>query len=77
MKGRDNSLLISQSAVVVAVIALIIHTIRTLFEYHNVSIFITMICALMLHEQRKSNFLLTKETLKAVKRTSKSYVSRK
>lgn len=74
---RDNSLLISQSVVVVAVIALIIHTIRTLFECHNASVLITIICALLLCEQRRSHFLLTKETLKAMKRSSKSCASGK
>lgn len=41
----DNSLLISPSLVIIAAIALIIHTITPLFESHNATIAVTIICA--------------------------------
>lgn len=51
--------------VVVAVIALIIHPIRTLLKYHNASVFISVMRAPLLHEQRTSRLSLTKETEEA------------
>lgn len=66
---RNYSLLISQSVVVVAVIALIIHTFGTISECHNASALIT--------KSLPYCFLNDKKTFIRVVRSTKSSVSRK
>lgn len=78
VKESDNSLLIRQTVVVIAVIALIIHTIRTLFECHNASALTTIVTIVTAFWTKGISFLNDKRDfellLKALKELSEQKI---